>query len=283
MKLKLKRKETLKKHTSFKIGGPADYFCVVTTIDELDQALVWAKKKCCKTFILGAGSNLLISDKGFRGLVINVAFDWIEYKGNLVRVGAGVLLSKLIKQLADQGLAGLEFLAGVPGSVGGAAVMNAGAWDNNIGKFVEGVFVVDKNGQGHILKHKELKFKYRKSVLQSGSLAVVEVILKLRKGKKDRIRAKIKKNLAKRRDKQPLNLPSCGSVFKNPQGKHAGYLIEQAGLRGLRIGDAEVSKKHGNFIVNLGKAKASDVLKLITVIQKRVKPKLKPEVKLVCS
>lgn len=278
--MKYKRKESLKKYTSFRIGGPAQYFVEVKTIEELKEALSFAKNKCLKVFVLGAGSNLLIADKGLKGLVIKVAFADIKRGGNFVRVGAGVLLSKLIDFLAGQELAGLEFLAGVPGSVGGAVVMNAGAWDNNIGSLVQSVLVVNQNGQEKVLTKKQLGFEYRKSKLQTDKLVLVEVLLKLSKGKKEKIKEKIKKNLALRRAKQPLDKPSCGSVFKNPKGKHAGYLIEQAGLRGLRVGNAQISKKHGNFILNLGKAKAADVMKLIARIKKTVKVKLESEVRL---
>ena len=246
--MKYLKNEPLRKHTSFKIGGPADYFCVVTDLDELREALAFSKDKKLKVFILGAGSNLLIADHGLRGLVIKVAFSWIKQENKIIRVGAGVPLTKLLKHLTERELTGLEFLAGVPGSIGGAVVMNAGAWDENISRYVQAVLVVDQKGREKILNNKQLGFRYRKSKLQSGKLVVVEVVLKLLPGKKTKIKEKIKANLALRRAKQPLDKPSCGSVFKNPRGKHAGYLIEQAGLRGLRVGDAEVSKKHGNFL-----------------------------------
>ncbi|MFH1347277.1 MAG: UDP-N-acetylmuramate dehydrogenase [Candidatus Margulisiibacteriota bacterium] len=280
------RNEQLKKHTSFRIGGPADYFCVPKNIDELRQALEFAKEKGLKVAVLGAGTNLLVLEQGFPGLVIKLSggLNSIKIKNNRIIAGAGVMLPRLIQALAQKGLGGLEFLVGIPGSVGGAVVMNAGAWGEEIAKYVESVKALDRSGKETTLKKRKLKFSYRKSSLQGNHFIVTEVVLKLRKKKKKHIYKKLKEFLVNRRAGQPLGVPNCGSVFKNPKNDFAGRLIEAAGCKGMRIGDAQVSSKHANFILNLGDAKARDVLKLITAVQRKVKNEFKillePEVKI---
>ncbi|OGC06147.1 UDP-N-acetylenolpyruvoylglucosamine reductase [candidate division WOR-1 bacterium RIFCSPLOWO2_02_FULL_46_20] len=277
--MKYLRNEPLSRHTSFKIGGPANYFCLPKSIGNIKEVLSFARQNKLKIAVIGAGSNLLAPDQGFSGLVIKIGqgLAWVKAKGDRVSVGAGVGLARLVK------LGGLEFLAGIPGSVGGAVVMNAGAWGEEIGKYVEQVTVLDGAGRVKEIKRKNLGFAYRKSKLQKSRFIVAEVVFKL-----DRIRQrvkqeKIKEYLAKRRARHPLDRPSCGSVFKNPRGLTAGALIEAAGCQGKRIGDAQVSKKHANFIVNLGGAKAADVIKLISIVQKAVNNKFKvllePELK----
>lgn len=279
--MKFKLNEPLKKHTSFRIGGPADYFCSPLNLTQLKEALQYARDNKLKIAILGAGSNVLALDKGFRGLIIQLSlgFGPIKLGRENVIVGAGVLLPKLIKFLSQKGYGNLEFLAGIPGSVGGAVAMNAGAWGHEIGKFVKLVKVLDLNGQEQTLRPEQLAFSYRFSSLLAGKYVAIEVALKIKKSTKKKVKALVADYLAKRKTSQPLGSPCCGSVFKNPPGEFAGKLIEQAGLKGLRVGDAQVSLKHANFILNLGDAKASDVLKLLTKIQKTVKTKLEPEVR----
>lgn len=280
------RNQSLKKHTSFRIGGPTDYFCVPKNIEELREALEFAKERRLQIAVLGAGTNILALDRGFRGSVIKLGsgLNWIKIEGSRAWVGAGVPLPKLIRKLTQKGLGGLEFLAGIPGSVGGALTMNAGAWGKEIGKYVEEVKVLERDGSQKEIKRKKLGFGYRKSKLQGNPWIITEVTLRLRKKKKRVIEKRIKEYLSKRRATQPLGIPNCGSVFKNPRGDFAGRLIEEAGCKGMRIGDAQVSAKHGNFIVNLGDAKAKDVIKLMTDIQKAVKDKFKillePEIKI---
>lgn len=282
--MKYLRNEPLKKHTSFRIGGPADYFCVAKDVGEIRQALAFAKEKKLPVSIIGAGTNFLVLDRGFRGLVIKIAggLQWVKIKANRAHVGAGVMLQRLIVSLARKGLGGMEFLAGIPGSVGGAVVMNAGAWGKEIAGCVEQIKVMDLKGEEKTLR--KIGFGYRKSRLQGSAWIVTEVVLKLRRKKRGAINKKIKEYLAKRRASQPLGIPNCGSIFKNPGNDFAGRLIEHAGCKGMRVGDAQVSAKHANFIVNLGEAKAKDVIKLMTCVRKEVKDRfrieLEPEVKI---
>jgi UDP-N-acetylmuramate dehydrogenase len=284
--MKILRNEPLKKHTSFRIGGPAEYFCVPKDIEELRAALRFAKNNCLPVAILGAGTNLLALDRGFRGLVIKLGggLNKISVRGRVVRAGTGILLPVLLNILSRRGLGGLEFLAGIPGTLGGAVAMNAGAWGSEIGKFTEQVKVLANDSGLKTLDKKNMRFGYRHSVLQKGGQIAVEVVLKLRKGLPARIRKRILGILSKRKVNQPLGSPNAGSVFKNPKGKFAGRLLEEAGLKGARVGDAQVSVKHANFIVNLGEAKARDVIKLMTrmqnAVKKKFKVKLEPELKI---
>lgn len=279
------RNEPLKKHTSLKVGGTADYFCAPKNIEEIKKALQFAKENKLAVAILGAGTNVLVLDRGVRGLVLKLAggLNWIKFKGSKVFVGGGVLLPRLIRALAWRGLSNLEFLAGIPGSVGGAAVMNAGAYGREIGKYIREVRVLDKEGREKIIKGKNLKFGYRGSVFLKNKWIIIEAVLKLVRRKGKNIAQKIKECLLKRRENQPLGSPNCGSVFKNPKGDFAGRLIEEAGCKGMRIGDAQVSRKHANFIINLGEAKARDIIKLMARIQKLVKVQLEPEIRILCE
>lgn len=283
------RNEPLKTHTSFRIGGPAEYFCEPENVEEIKEALIFAKNRRLRVSVIGAGSNLLVPDMGVRGLVIKLAggLDWIKIEGGRVKAGAGVLISKLLKVLSDKELGGLEFLAGIPGTVGGAVAMNAGAWGNEIGGFTESIKAVDLKEGGEIAEIKELEFGYRKSAVLKNPWIVSEATFRLRRKSKKEIEEKIEEYLLKRKALQPPGLPNCGSVFKNPTPKScppAGWLIEAAGCKGLRVGDARVSEKHANFIENLGEAKANDVIKLMAHVQKRVRDKFKillePEVKI---
>lgn len=280
--MKLARNEPLKKHTSFRIGGPADYFCVPRDVAELAEALTFARVRKMAVAIMGAGTNLLCLDKGFRGLVIKFAggLNKLTVHGRMVHAGGGTPLPLLVNTAQRHGLSGLEFLAGIPGTVGGAVVMNAGAWGKAIGRSVVRVVVLDKAGREKVMRPAALRFGYRRSGLQSGKYLVVEVVLRLRRGRKRSIKARIKAFLKERQAKQPLGSPNAGSVFKNPPGKYAGKLLEAAGCKGMRFGDAQVSPKHANFIINLGEAKARDVLKLMTRMMERAKIKLEPELKI---
>jgi len=280
--MKILRNELLKHHTSLRIGGPADYFCIPKNRAELLEALKFAKEKKLRLAIMGAGTNLLALDSGFRGLVIKLfgGINDVKIHRPKAQVGAGVALSKLLLILARKGLGGLEFLAGIPGSIGGAVYMNAGAWGKGIGNFVEEVRVVDRSGKEQVLNRSQLGFGYRSSKLQNSPYLITDIVLKLRRKKGRLITKKMKEYLKLRKDKQPLGTPNCGSVFKNPKGEFAGNLIEKAGCKGMRIGDAQVSSKHANFILNLGEAKAKDVIKLMTCIRKAVKIELEPEVKI---
>ena len=284
--MKFLRNEQMKRHTSIRIGGPADLFCAPKNIEELKEALSYAGEHRLPLSVMGAGTNLLVLDRGFRGLVIQLApgMNRIALDDKRATVEAGMLLPRLIKYLASRGLSNLEFLAGVPGTVGGAVVMDAGAWGDEIGRYVEKVKVINGRGSERYLSRKQLKFGYRKSALQGSPLILTEVTLKLRSKSKKNIQKKINQYLLKRKGSQPLGTPNCGSVFKNPTGEFAGKLIQEAGCKGMRMGDAQVSAKHGNFILNLGEAKARDVIRLMTEIQKIIKNKykirLEPEIKI---
>jgi UDP-N-acetylmuramate dehydrogenase len=280
--MKFLRNVWLKKHTSFRIGGPADYFVIPKNLKELNEALKFAEEKNLMVALMGAGTNLLVLDKGFRGLVIKLGggISYIKVRGRTAWVGAGTYLSSLLQTLMRKGLGGLEFLAGIPGTVGGAVVMNAGAWGREIGKYVKSVRVLEKSGKERVLEGKQLKFGYRTSIFQKGKYLLVEVVFRLRKKRPSFIKRKMQEFLGKRKKSQPLGVPSAGSIFRNPPNGFAGKILEEAGCKGWRVGDAQVSHKHANFIINLGEAKARDVLQLMTKMQKAVKVKLEPELKL---
>lgn len=281
--MKYLRNEPLKKHTSFRIGGPADYFCAPKSVEELIEALQFSHEHKLPVAIIGAGTNLLALDKGFRGMVIKLAggLNKITVQGNTVYAGAGVYIPLLLKTLMRKGLSGLEFLYGIPGTVGGALVMNAGAWGKEIGSAVISAEVIDGQGKTESIKRRKLKFGYRESVLQSGKRIVTGVIFKLIKDKPSMIRKRMEEYLRKRKASQPLGIPSAGSIFKNPKTNKAGKILDETGCKGMRVGDAAVSKKHANFIVNLGEATARDVIRLMTKMQKAAKVKLEPEIRLV--
>lgn len=286
--MEFKRNVPLKKFTTFKTGGLADYFCSPKSEAEIKECLSFAKINRLPVAVIGAGANVLFPDHGYKGIVIQLSevLNWIEIssrqKYHLIRVGAGVYLHKLLKSLSEKGIKGLEFLAGIPGTVGGAVVMNAGAWGGEIGRFVKEVKVIDRGGRRKVFRRSDLKFGYRRSRLAHNRWIVAEVVLKLQKGERKEIKSKIKEYLRARKRKHPVGLPNFGSIFKNPPGFFAGKLIEDVGCKGLQIGGAQVSNQHANFIVNLGKAKTKDALDLISMIQTKVKQKykilLEPEV-----
>ncbi|HTY13093.1 MAG TPA: UDP-N-acetylmuramate dehydrogenase [Candidatus Omnitrophota bacterium] len=280
--MKLLRDEPLDKHTTFRIGGPSKYFISPRTVGELKEALLFATKKRLKVFVLGMGSNVLADDRGFNGLVINPKLTSIKIEGTEVTVGAGVPLQHLLAIAAQNGLSGLEFLAGIPGSVGGALAMNAGAGKDEIGSKVISVRAVGRNGKERNCTRKQCRFGYRKSVFRNGGLIVTGVVLSLNKDRPSEIRKRIKERWKKRLASQPYELPSAGSVFKNPKGGYAGRLIEAAGLKGKQVGGARISEKHANFIVNSGHAKAKDVLNLMRATREKVNKmfrlKLEPEI-----
>jgi len=282
--MKLKKNELLLKRTTFKVGGPAKYYCEPKSIEEIKKALLFAKAKKLKTFFLGNGSNLLISDKGFNGMVIKPRMSRAVVSGESAAVESGVTIAKLVNLLAEKGLTGLEFMTGIPGSVGGSVAMNAGQGIRASGDQVIRVRALDRMGREKILTKKQCAFGYRKSIFQKGNLIITKVEFKLKKGNPKEIKETIKKLWRDRLIKQPYDLPSAGSVFKNPKGKFAGRLIEEAGCKGMRVGDAQVSEKHANFIVNLGRARASEVIRLMKKVQQKVKGKfgikLEPEVKI---
>jgi len=270
-------------YTTFKIGGPAKYFYVAKTEEDLIGVIKLAKKLKLPFFVLGGGSNLLVSDKGYEGLVINFQFSIFNFQKNKIVAGAGLPLGKLVNISMGKELTGLEWAAGIPGTVGGAIVGNAGAFGKSMGNIVKEVEALDfKTLKRKKLKNKDCKFGYRDSIFKrKRNLIILSAIFQLRKGNKNEIQKKMKEYLNCRKSKQPLNFPSAGSIFKNPSGFSAGELIEKCGLKGKKIGNVKISEKHANFFINLGNggnlpaARAKDVIKLIKLIKKKVKNKFK--------
>lgn len=281
------RQEPMSRHTSFGIGGPADALCVPRDLAELKAVLRAAGDGRVPITIMGHGSNLLVRDGGIRGLVIKISgtLDQVAVRGDNIIAGAGVHLSALARQAAEAGLMGLEFAAGIPGNLGGALYMNAGAYDGEMKDVVNSMRVLAEDGTERMLTLDELAFGYRQSVLQGHRLIALEATLQLRPGPREAIFAKIEELNRRRREKQPLAIPSAGSVFKRPPGNFAGTLIEQAKLKGCRIGGAEVSTLHAGFIVNVGAATARDVVALISHVQGVVQVKsgvlLEPEIHII--
>ena len=267
----MKFDEPLSRHTTFKIGGPADIFVYPSDEDDLLNLLRYAAAHKMDAFMIGGGSKLLVGDKGIRGFVISLnapAFNKTEFDGEVINVGCGIKIHELIKRSSERDLGGLEFLAGIPGTLGGALMMNAGWPAKAIGDLVGEITAV--RGLEKVKLGKDaLKFSYRSSNLEG--LVLISAKLKLEKKPKDKIEAEVKKNLEKKKQTQDLGYPSVGSVFLNPSGNSPAWeLIDKCGLRGKAAGDAAVSEKHANFIINRGKATASDVRLLIDEIQKKV-------------
>lgn len=272
-------------HTTFKIGGPAKFFIEPRDTDELRLILGTAKKYNLPLLVIGGGSNILISDKGVKAVVLQLnspPFKKITFNNHYLKTGSAVRLSQILKKTQERGLGGFEFLAGIPGTVGGALVMNAGIPGRNIGNLVQEVSIMDYNGNIKNLKKKDIKFDYRTSSLSK--YIILNACFKLRKKNRQEIRNKISEYLLYRKNIQDLSKPSAGCIFKNPKGTQAGRLIDLCGLKGRSIGGASISKKHANFILNQGNARASDVLELMSLIRKSVKRKfnitLEPEIKI---
>lgn len=282
---KIKTKINLAGYTSFKIGGTAEYFFEPDNLKSLQQALIFAKQAGINVFILGAGSNILVSDAGLDGLVIRLGskfFRKCSCQGNCIIAGGGLKINALIAFSGKHKLSGLEFLIGIPGTLGGSLLGNAGAWGQSIGGLVKQAGVLDHNGRFKILTRRQLKFGYRKSNLNS--YIIIWAKLKLKPGSKKEIISKISEYQQKRRQTQNNSLPNAGCVFKNPGRDSAGRLIDACGLKGKRMGKAVVSKLHANFILNTKGAKSQDVLSLMDLIQEKVREKfkinLKPEIKI---
>lgn len=273
--------------TSFRVGGPAEWFAAPRQLEELQASVQWAKERGLPITLLGAGSNLLISDRGLPGLVIHTHhFQHLQFdaaRGRLI-VGAGKSIPRLAWQVADLGWQGLEWAVGIPGTVGGAVVMNAGAHSECTADYLVEVQTLSPHGTIEILKPKDLCYAYRTSTLQGGDRLVTQATFQLKPGADPaQVRALTQDHRNHRLTTQPYHLPSCGSVFRNPLPKTAGWLIEQTGLKGYQIGGARVAERHANFILNCGGATASDIFQLIHYIQQKVERHwsllLKPEVK----
>lgn len=269
------RNEPMKKHTTFRIGGPADYYLCPHSAEEIQKVVEICREEMLPYFILGNGSNLLVSDQGYRGVVIQL---WknvsdIRTEGCLIRAKAGASLAKIAGEALEEGLTGMEFAAGIPGTLGGAVVMNAGAYGGEMKEILREVLVMDEEGKIFTLEKKDLKLGYRTSVVKEKGYIVLGAVLELCPGDRVKIKEKMDELKQKRTEKQPLDMPSAGSTFKRPEGYFAGKLIMDAGLRGFSVGRAQVSEKHCGFVVNTGGATASDVLALIREVQKQVREK----------
>lgn len=277
------RDEPMSKHTTFRTGGVAKWFVEVENKEQLLKLIPYLYATGQNFFILGNGSNLLVSDKGYDGIVISLMkLKEIKAEGNKITAGAGVLLSQLAALAAENSLTGLEFASGIPGSVGGATVMNAGAYGGEMKQIVESVVVVSKEGEFLTFDNDTMEFSYRHSIIKDYPFTVVEVTYALEAGSKQDIVSKMQELGQQRRQKQPLEYASAGSTFKRPEGYFAGKLIMDSGLRGFRIGGAQVSEKHCGFIINVGNASSQDIWDLICEIREIVKKKfhveLEPEV-----
>lgn len=281
------RNEPMCNHTTFKIGGPADYLMLPSSLKELQQMIEIMQSHGVPYQVLGNGSNILVLDGGIRGAVIKFerAMAYMRRDGKILTAGAGALLRDVAAFAAEEGLSGMEFACGIPGSVGGAVFMNAGAYEGEMKDVVACVRAVSKDGKIVSYAGDALRFGYRKSIFQKTEEIVAEVDFVLRNGTTYDIVEKMVQLQEKRESKQPLEMPSAGSTFKRPTGYFAGTLIEETGLKGFSVGGAEVSMKHAGFVVNKGNATAKDVLALIEEVQKRVYDlkgvKLHPEVQII--
>lgn len=269
---KIRLGEPMSLHTSWKIGGPAEVFAEPRGIDDLVLLMKYARRYGLPLTVIGAGTNILVGDGGISGIVVKVGGGLADLKldGSLVTAGGGVRLARLASAARDAGLGKFEFLAGIPGTVGGAVVMNAGANGSSVGDLVAGVTCVDSAGDIIRLDRGRLNWGYRSSGLQGSDLIVVEAVFEGIPRERELIARDMEKYLNSRNSSQPLEYPNSGSIFKNPPGGFAGKLIQEAGCRGMRIGGAQVSEKHANFIVNLGGAKSGEVLELISAVRDRV-------------
>ena len=266
-------KEPMLRHTTFEIGGPADWMVMPANAEETAAVIRIAVDFLLPVTVIGNGSNLLVRDRGIRGLVLKIGepMSTMQCVGEQLIVGAGAMLSNVSKFAAEAGLTGLEFAVGIPGSIGGAVFMNAGAYDGEMSQVVEAVTAVCPDGAIRKYSRRQLEFGYRHSVFQDNKCIICEVQLNLGYGAREKIIALMQDLTHRRESKQPLEWPSAGSTFRRPPGFFAGTLIEQAGCKGLCCGGAKVSEKHAGFIINDGQASAAEVLELIHQVQKKVK------------
>ncbi len=271
--------EPMAAHTTFRIGGPADCFLELENEEQLKKVRRYLELTGVSFFVLGNGSNLLVNDTGYRGIILQIGskMNSISVHGNDIIAKAGATLAQAARAAMEQGLTGLEFASGIPGTVGGGVVMNAGAYGGEMSQVVTQVNVVSREGELLELDNGTMEFGYRNSVIRKSPFIVTEVTFRLEPGDMGVIKTKMEELAARRREKQPLEYPSAGSTFKRPEGNFAGKLIMEAGLKGFRIGGAEVSEKHCGFVVNKGNATAQDVREVIAKIQARVKAQFRVE------
>lgn len=264
--------EIMKNHTSFHVGGAADYFVTPDREEKIRELLLFSLKEDIPLAVIGNGSNLLVRDKGIRGIVLCIGekFSSFEIEGDLVRAQAGILLSNLSAHILSSSLTGFEFASGIPGTLGGGVAMNAGAYGGELKDIIESVKVMDRSGRIFTLNTEQMQFGYRKSRAGRENLLVLSAEIRLVKGNQDEIRAKMEDFATRRKTKQPLSACSAGSTFKRPEGYFAGKLIEDAGLKGLEMGEAAVSDLHSGFVINKGSASCQEILDLISFIKSQV-------------
>jgi UDP-N-acetylmuramate dehydrogenase len=269
--------EPMKNHISFKVGGPADFLVKPKNEDQIKKLVTLLKDENIPYIVIGNGSNLLVKDGGIRGVVIKIAdnFNHFQVENTTVYAQSGALLSFMGKAILNNNLTGFEFAAGIPGTLGGAIAMNAGAYGGEMKDIVKSVKLMDAKGNIFELSNGEMEFSYRKSILSKNDYIVLSAVLELKEGNYEEIRDYMRALTKSRVTKQPLNLPSAGSTFKRPEGHFAAKLIEDSGLKGLTLRGAQVSEKHAGFVVNLGDAKAKDILELINIVKSEVYSKFK--------
>ena len=267
--------EPMSRHTTFRVGGEAQCLIRISNVKQLQKLIPYFRQVEVPYFVLGNGSNLLVSDKGYEGVILQIGnkMNTITAEGTRIVAQAGALLSQVARNALENVLTGFEFASGIPGSIGGGVVMNAGAYGGEMKQVVESVLVMDTQGEILELSGDSMEFGYRTSIIKNRPFLVLEVRLKLAQGEMESIAATMEELAIKRREKQPLEYASAGSTFKRPEGYFAGKLIMDAGLRGYSIGGARVSEKHCGFVVNTGKASAADVAEVIREVQERVKDK----------
>lgn len=280
------RDEPMCNHTSFKIGGPADIFIKVNNLEELKRAIELKNKMNFPITLIGNGTNLLVKDKGIRGVTIKLNFENIMINNDEISVGSGFLITKLARIAYENSLSGLEFASGIPGTVGGAIKMNAGAYGGEFKDIVEETTYMDENLKIHTINNKQQEFSYRNSMFNThDEFIILSTKFKLHKDNKDAIKKKMDENSESRKEKQPINYPNAGSIFKRKKEYIAAEIIDKSGLKGYNIRDAFVSEKHAGFIVNKGNATAEDVIKLIdyikNVVYEKYKINLELEIKIV--
>lgn len=277
--------EQMSQHTTFRIGGPADVFVMPENYEQIREVLRLCKEEKLPFFVLGNGSNLLVSDSGYRGVIIQMDrnMEEIRVEGEEIHACAGALLSSVAVAARNASLTGFEFAGGIPGTIGGAAVMNAGAYGGELKDVLKEVTVMTREGELLTIPVDKLEMGYRTSIIKTSGYLVLEAVISLKKGDEEKIRAVMKDLSERRTEKQPLDYPSAGSTFKRPEGYFAGKLIMDSGLRGYRVGGAQVSEKHCGFVINAGGATAEDVRSLmdhvIRVVREKYGVTLEPEVK----
>ncbi|MCI9177515.1 MAG: UDP-N-acetylmuramate dehydrogenase [Clostridia bacterium] len=272
------------KHTSFKIGGTADFFVLIKSQEDLVLVLKIVKQENCNFVVLGNGTNLLVKDNGIRGIVAKIEIEEMQLQKQeneaILTVGAGAKNAIIAQKLLQEEIAGFEFAAGIPGTIGGAVYMNAGAYGGEIKDLVEQVTYIDKEGLLHTIENKDCKFDYRYSIFSQTDNIITKVTLKLPYGKKEEIKQKMEENAASRKEKQPIEMPSAGSTFKRGKDFITAKLIDECGLKGYQVGGAQVSRKHAGFVVNYENATAKNVLDLIEQVQKIVFEKTGKQIEL---